>query len=158
MIRKLFVTIGLICLFLVVSSCFWKREETYFKFYISEMDMYITTFKRPGKFYLLMSPTRYETVLSDSLDYIEFKIGDEVSIALDTLNKRNILINDFYGKRKPVIHESKYNIRFVDSRTFHSLFRRSPTGKNFISMGISTDTYGIDVGGKNIKEDNLFGD
>ena len=54
MIRKLFVAIGLICLFLVVSSCFWKREETYFKFYISEMDMYITTFKRPGKFYLLM--------------------------------------------------------------------------------------------------------
>lgn len=159
MIKRNALFIGqLLLLVAVMSSCF-NRPETYYKFYIPEVDMYITTFKRPGKFYLLMSPTKYETSLSDSVDYIEFRIGAHANIILDSLDNRNIYIQDQYGENKPQIHKVNYNINLVKGYSFDKLYfdHHSPKG-GYILMGISTRLYGINVKGKTIKEENLFGD
>ena len=158
MIRKNVFIIGFILFIVVMSSC-WHRPETYFKFYIPEVNMYVTTFKRPGKFYLLMSPTKYETSLSDSVDYIEFRIGAYANIILDSLDSRNIYIQDYYGKKKPQIHKNNYNINLVESYFFlEQYFEKHRPKQRYVLISLSTDVYGISVGGKTIKEENLWGD
>lgn len=140
-----------------MSSC-WHRPETYFKFYIPEVNMYVTTFKRPGKFYLLMSPTKYETSLSDSVDYVEFRIGAYANIILDSLGKK-IYIEDYYGEQKPQIHNFNYSTNLVEGYSFGELYFNDHLPKDeYILMSISTRLYGIIVKGKTIKEENLWGD
>lgn len=141
-----------------MSSCFTETKRE-FKFYISEVNMYVTTFKRPGKFYILISPTRYETSLSDSIDYIELRIGAHANIILDSLDNRNVFIEDYYGDKKPKIHKVNYNINLVESNIFSKqYFDNDHPKKRYILMGLSTGLYGINVAGKGIKEENIWGD
>lgn len=141
-----------------MSSCFTETKRE-FKFYISEVNMYVTTFKRPGKFYVLISPTRYETSLSDSINYIELRIGAHANIILDSLDNRNVFIEDYYGDKKPKIHKVNYNINLVESNIFSKqYFDNDHPKKRYILMGLSTGLYGINVAGKGIKEENIWGD
>lgn len=106
-----------------------------------------------------MSPTKYETSLSDSVDYIEFRIGAYANIILDSLDSRNIYIQDYYGKKKPQIHKNNYNINLVESYFFlEQYFEKHRPKQRYVLMSLSTDVYGISVGGKTIKEENLWGD
>ena len=150
--------IWLILTLCIMSSCFTETKRE-FKFYISEVNMYVTTFKRPGKFYVLISPTRYETSLSDSIDYIELRIGAYANIILDSLDNRNVFIEDYYGDKKPKIHKVNYNINLVESNIFSKqYFDNHLAKKGYILMNLSTDVYGINVAGKGIKEENIWGD
>lgn len=150
--------IWLILTLCIMSSCFTETKRE-FKFYISEVNMYVTTFKRPGKFYILISPTRYETSLSDSIDYIELRIGAHANIILDSLDNRNVFIEDYYGDKKPKIHKVNYNINLVESNIFSKqYFDNDHPKKRYILMGLSTGLYGINVAGKGIKEENIWGD
>lgn len=142
----------------IMSSCFTETKRE-FKFYISEVNMYVTTFKRPGKFYVLISPTGYETSLSDSVDYIELRIGAYANIILDSLDNRNVFIEDYYGDKKPKIHKANYDINLVESNIFSKqYFDNDYPKKRYILMGLSTGLYGINVAGKGIKEENIWGD
>lgn len=149
----------ILLVFLLIALAACKRYDHFYQFYDSKSDMYITTFKAPGKFYILMSPFKYETEISEQVDYIEIKIGDYINIIVDSLDNRKIVVWDNYGKRKPQFHQFHYNIFLKENCAFENMYLKNDSlNERYTLLSIATDIYNIILNGDRIKRGTIWGD
>ncbi len=161
----------ILLLFIIANvsiSCFSGEniDKRDFTVYIPEIDIHVTTSKRKGgDFYVMFDNKKQITQLSDSIDYLKFRTGGEISIIFNTVHKDSIYIK--FQFKPDSVNQVKYTYEFIDSWAWGSgeRFYDFPGNKienfklkpQYRIIYIETKYYTIELNNKTLKKGNVFG-